>query len=169
LEQLKSEPSTLLNPEKKLRVPSSVFIERLQFAVSSSIRNLPFSRIQTEQYRAVSDFTVVPNTVVFLSERALGIWVKNFEAQDTTLLVKTRQEKATTLPYFFDDSKLLLIQNVRDGKRGTEGFVVDRWRKKGTTPGYDAKGTFEKAPECSSERKGNCVSETQDAWSARLQ
>lgn len=169
LEQIKSEPSSLLTQEKKLRVPSAVFIERLQFAVSSSIKNLPFSKIQTEQYKAVSDFAVVPNTVVFLSERALGIWVKNFEAQDTTLLVKTRQEKATTLPYFFDDSKLLLVQNVRDGKRETAGFVVDRWRKKGANPGYDAKGTFEKAPECSSERKGNCVSETQDAWSARLQ
>ncbi|AMQ10873.1 putative early transcription factor large subunit [Brazilian marseillevirus] len=169
MDQVKSEPQSLI-VDKKLRVPSQVFIERIKFAVSSSIKNLPFSKIQTEQFKAVSDFAIVPNTVVFLSERALNIWVKNFEAQDTTLTVKTRQEVGTTLPYFFDDSKLLLVQNVKDGKRETAGFIVDRWRKKGANPGYEAKGTFDKAVECSKERKGNCVSEnSQGSWSARLQ
>ncbi|AHA45992.1 putative early transcription factor large subunit [Insectomime virus] len=169
IEQVRLDPQSLVVDEK-LRIPSQVFIERIKFAVSSSIKNLPFSKIQTEQFKTVSDFTIIPNTVVFLSERALNIWVKNFEAQDTTLMVKTRQDIATTLPYFFDDSKLLLVQNVKDGKRETAGFVVDRWRKKGANPGYEAKGTFERASDCSDERKGNCVAENgRGAWSARLQ
>lgn len=169
MEQVKAQPQTLLTANKKLRVPSPVFIERLIFAVSSSIKNLPFSKLQTEQFKTVSDFRIVPNTIVFLSERALNIWVKNFEAQDTTLTVKTRQEGSATLPYFFDDTKLLLVQNVRDGKKETAGFVVDRWRKKGANPGYETKGTFEKAAECNQERRGNCISESKGAWSARLQ
>nr|WRK65223.1 early transcription factor large subunit [Marseillevirus futianmevirus] len=168
-EQARSDPASLITADKKLRVPTKTSIEKLMFAVSSAIKNLPFEKIQTEQFRTVSDFKILPNTVVFLTEKALGVWVKNYEAQDTTILVKSAADAEVTLPYFLEDEELLVVQNVKDGKRETAGFVVDRWKKKRSNPGFEAAGTFEGAPECDEDVRGNCVSEQSGKWSARLE
>ncbi|BAU80224.1 conserved putative early transcription factor large subunit [Tokyovirus A1] len=165
----KTDPSSLITSDRKLRVPTKTSVEKLLFAVSSAIKNLPFAKIQTEQYKTVSDFRILQNTVVFLTEKALGVWVKNYEAQDTTITMRSTADPDTTLPYFFDRERLLVVQNVKDGKKETAGFIVDRWRKKRSNPGYETNGTFEGAPECNDKVVGNCVSEAGSKWSARLE
>lgn len=168
-EVARRDPSSLITAEQKLRVPTKNSVTKLLFAVSSAIKNLPFAKIQTEQYKTVSDFKILPNTVVFLTEKALNVWVKNYEAQDTTISVRSTPDAETTLPYFFDNQKLLVVQNVREGRKETAGFIVDRWRKKRSNPGFETTGTFEGAPNCDEETVGNCVSESGSKWSARLE
>nr|WNL49773.1 early transcription factor large subunit [Marseillevirus sp.] len=169
VETARMNPSSLITSEQKLRVPTKSSIEKLLFAVTSAIKNLPFAKMQSEQYKTISDFKILPNTVVFLTEKALNIWVKNYEAQDTTITVRSSSDPDTTLPYFYDREKLLVVQNVKDGRKETAGFIVDRWRKKKSNPGFETTGTFEGAPECNNKVTGNCVSEENSKWSARLE
>lgn len=163
--QARTEHSSLLQ-NSKIRIPSPALIPKLLYASKSAIQNSAFIKVQTEQYRSVSDFRILPNTTVFLNESSLINWVKNYEASESTITIKNMEDVDSTLPYFKKEREISLLQNAKGGKKEFAGGILSSWKQKKINPGFDSEIVDMDVAECSGKIESNCVKEKGGKWYA---